>query len=203
MAKSSTTILFNLWRVLFCFLLFRICNTSDLTHSDSNSDTLDPFPRESILRGEADGDQLAGEIDNDEFEDFIIGVFDTNNNSPGAVYVTYGGNDSSSFDRKLSLGSSDPAATGFKVTGDANNEVSLKKTGDLNSDGDDDIVIGVSSKESGQEEAYVIYGGERSLMSNIDLRTPVATGNIPDFLANSLNGGILIQRLPSGKYFDP
>ncbi len=187
--------LFNLLRVLFCLLLLEICNTSDLSHSDLNSGTLNPFQRESITRGGAERYQSAGDIDNYGLEDFIVRASDMNN-SQGGVYVIYGGESSSSFDHKLSLESLDPATTGFKVIGDGIG-YSAKAVGDVNNDGYDDILIEASSK------TYVIYGGERSSMSHIDLRTaredPDITGNVSDFIANSLNGGIVIH----GIYFDP
>jgi len=78
------------------------------------------------------------------------------------------------------------------LTGNAGGDrfgYSVSTAGDINNDGYDDIIVGAYEKNGNQGAAYVVYGGKKSSMSNIDLKTsildPVTTG----FMLTGENGG--------------
>lgn len=105
--------------------------------------------------------------------------------SKGAVYVIYGGPKSSISNFDLSAASLDPLTTGFMmiIIGNSASDIfgySVSTAGDINKDGDDDIIVGAYGKNRNKGAAYVIYGGPKSSMSNIDLSTqildPLTTG---------------------------
>jgi len=73
--------------------------------------------------------------------------------------------------------------TGFRVKGNAPNDllgVSVDTAGDINNDGYDDIIIGAYGKNSYQGAAYIIYGGPKFSLQDIDLGltslNPASTG---------------------------
>jgi len=122
----------------------------------------------------------AGDINQDGYDDIIIGSFKENTNQ-GKVYVIYGGSTYS--DLNLSTTTLDPATTGFAITGNAQYDCfgySVNTAGDINKDGYDDIIVGAYNKSSGTGAAYIIYGRATSLLANIDLENedldPATTG---------------------------
>ena len=73
--------------------------------------------------------------------------------------------------------------TGYNITGNAAGDYcgwSVRTAGDINNDGYDDIIVGAREKNNQHGAAYVIYGGEKSAMSNIVLSStaliPASTG---------------------------
>jgi len=134
----------------------------------------------------------AGDVNKDGFSDIIVGAFQYN--SRGAAYVIYGGLRSSMANRLLTT-ALDPATSGFMITGNAVGDGfggSLRRAGDIDNDGYDDIIIGAVAKNSNQGIAYVIYGGEKSSMPNIDLSIQAL---------NSLTTGFMITGNSGGDYF--
>jgi hypothetical protein len=76
-----------------------------------------------------------------------------------------------------------PTTTGFTITGGTASDqlgYSVSTAGDINNDGYDDIIVGAWGQSSRTGAAYVIYGGPKSSMANIDLKTatldPATTG---------------------------
>jgi len=119
----------------------------------------------------------AGDIDNDGFDDIIVG---SNRN---LAYVIYGGENSKMTNIVLSTQTLDPQNTGFMITGEASTDncgKSVGAAGDINNDEYADIIIGASGKNTRQGAAYVIYGGPKSSRANINLSSqpldPLATG---------------------------
>lgn len=78
----------------------------------------------------------------------------------------------------------DPLTIGFIIEGENNRFLGhpVSTAGDINKDGYDDILIGGHGKDNGKGAAYVVYGGPKSTMSNIDLSKttldPLKTGFI-------------------------
>jgi hypothetical protein len=105
----------------------------------------------------------AGDVDNDGWDDIIVGAPGT---APGTgkAYILYGGNGLHSNIELAALTSSQ----GFSVSGavpGAGCGYSVSNAGDVNNDGYDDAVIGCPSDSS----AYVIYGGARESLTDIYL----------------------------------
>jgi len=178
--RSST-----IFKALVCLsLLLKVCITSSFPVFDLNSVTLNPIRSGFTIKG-ASKFSTAGDIDNDGYDDIILGDKSWNNDQ-GVVYVIYGGPTSSFLDIDLRAITLDPFTTGFMIKGpDDGNHFgnSVSTAGDIDGDGFDDIIIGVYSWQ-GCGAAYVIYGGPRSAMSNLDLSSTTL---------NSITAGFRIQ----------
>jgi len=138
------------------------------------------------IKGKSGGDNLgisvstAGDINNDKYDDIIIGASGRTDplTAQGEVYVIYGGEKSSMVDYDLSLGTPtlNPGTTGFTLTGkylDGSFGRSVNTAGDINNDGYDDIIIGAYKENNQAGGVYVVYGGEKSSMSDLDFRTGI------------------------------
>jgi len=136
--------------------------------------------------GDSSTDQLgysvnsAGDINNDGYEDFLVGSM-AYNSYMGAVYVVYGRSTLSDID--LSSQSLNPSTTGFTITGRATGDYlgcAVNAAGDINGDGYDDMIIGAQKAYSYKGAVYVIYGQPTATFTNIDLSTttldPASTG---------------------------
>ena len=160
----------------------------DLINLAASSSPLNPLTTGFMITGNAVGDifgfsvSSAGDINNDGYDDIIIGAY-MKNSYKGAAYLIYGGAKSTMSNIDLSLTTLNPLTTGFMITGNAASDLfgfSVSSAGDINNDGYDDIIIGAYGKNSFEGAAYLIYGGEKSSMLNIDLSSttlnPLTTG---------------------------
>ncbi len=130
----------------------------------------------------------AGDINNDGFDDVIVGTPGTDN---GSSYVVFGG-PSGSFGSGLAVDNLN-GNNGFSITGTRSNDrlgSSVSGGGDINGDGISDLVIGAPEADpngfsSGQ--SYVIFGGSGigaggSLnVSNLNGSNGFALNGIDDF----------------------
>ncbi len=137
------------------------------------------------ILGDDPGDRVgvsvssAGDINNDGFDDFIIGSpgNDDAGLDAGSAYVIFG--------KAGGIGTIDLAnlqpANGFVIRGDAAYDRagwSVSGAGDVNGDGFDDIIVGAPFGDNASEnagEAYVIYG-KASGFGTVDL-TALAAGS--------------------------
>ena len=137
------------------------------------------------ILGDDPGDRLgasvssAGDINNDGFDDFIIGAPQNNDAGidAGSAYVIFG--------KAGGFGSIDltnlQPSNGFIIRGDLaydNAGRSVSSAGDVNGDGFDDIIVGAPSGDNAfpnAGEAYVIYG-KASGFGTVDL-TALAAGS--------------------------
>jgi len=185
---------------LICFSLLTVCEArASFSDIDLSTTTLDPDTTGFMITGNTASDSLghsvstAGDIDNDGYDDIIVGAYAENSNQ-GAAYVIYGGEKVTVTNFALGTQTLDPQTTGFKITGNSGSEYfgySVSTAGDINNDGYDDIIIGAPTKNANIGAAYVIYGGEKSSMANIDLSTAL----------NPHTTGFMITGNAAGDYF--
>lgn len=116
----------------------------------------------------------AGDVDGDGFDDLLVSAVRTSPGSPsraqaGTVYVIFG----SAAPNDLTLGDLDAAGTGFRVLGAQPNDLlgrSVAGAGDVNADGYADILVS-SVPDGSAGKTYVIYGGPRGSLGDVDLLT--------------------------------
>ncbi|MBU0475361.1 MAG: FG-GAP repeat protein [Bacteroidetes bacterium] len=143
--------------------------------------TVDTNP-DLIITGEEMQDRLsssvssAGDVDNDGFDDFIIGIPGYMDDK-GKANIYYG---SSSIDNLVN----------DSMVGNGKNNkfgYSISNAGDVNNDGYDDIVVGAIGYESSKGRAYIYFGGN-NMNNTADV---VFTGERPndDFGSSVLSAG--------------
>ena len=141
------------------------------------------------IKGGAEGDWLGysvsnlGDINGDGVNDFIIGNFMADANgisNAGEAIVIFGksSNTWSDIDLRTSGGNFVSGTTGFKIKGKAEEDglgVSVSRLGDINGDGVNDFIIGVTGASPNNltrsGEGYIIFGKSSNTWSDIDLRT--------------------------------
>ena len=124
----------------------------------------------------------AGDVNNDSYDDVIVGAFSTYYNGPdrGAAYVFLGG--------PMMDGKADVDLIG-EASGDFFGK-SVSGAGDVNGDGYDDVVVGAFGNDAGgmaAGRAYVFFGG------NVMDRSPdvIMTGEAAsDIFGCSVSGGV-------------
>ena len=145
--------------------------TMDLSELDGS----DGFRIDGENRRNLSGDSVsAGDINNDGYDDIIIGTpwADLNGDYSGATYVVFG--KESGFSRTMDLSELD-GSDGFRIDGEGGNDYSghsVSSAGDFNGDGYDDIIIGAwgagpNGNDSGS--SYVVFGKESGFSRVIEL----------------------------------
>ncbi|CAM9572147.1 unnamed protein product [Discosporangium mesarthrocarpum] len=101
----------------------------------------------------------AGDINNDGYDDVIIGEAPSSTVSAGAAYVVFG---AASFSlSELDVASLD-GTNGFKIAGTDNGDfagAAVSGVGDVNSDGFADVMVGAWGASSAAGEIMVVFGG--------------------------------------------
>ncbi|HHZ94189.1 MAG TPA: hypothetical protein EYN67_01225, partial [Flavobacteriales bacterium] len=117
----------------------------------------------------------AGDINNDGYDDVIIGAYraDPNGGGSGGSYVVFG--KASGWSASLDLSSLD-GSNGFRLDGvDAGDWSggSVSSAGDVNNDGYDDVIIGAYTADpdgkSSAGESYVVFGKASGWNASLDL----------------------------------
>ena len=106
------------------------------------------------ITGLPDGDIIvshAGDINGDNRDDVIIGTPGVNNNA-GRAYVVFGQTNDAAIDLN-NLGSK-----GFVIDGGGQLGASVSAAGDVNGDGNDDLIVGAAGINNSAGAAYVILG---------------------------------------------
>ena len=136
-----------------------------------------------IIRGASanahlgDSVAFAGDVNNDGFDDLIIGATHISDvTSPGQAYVIFGkdtsvsGNFSAVFEVSTLAGGG--GATGFVLNGlgaDDTLGASVSTAGDVNGDGIDDVIVGdprADNNGNGAGQAYVVFGRDTAMVGN-------------------------------------
>jgi hypothetical protein len=91
----------------------------------------------------------AGDVNNDGYDDIIVGAYQFNS-SIGQAYIYYGGGNLNNTADVIMKGEAANNYFGIQVA----------TAGDVNGDGYDDIIIGAYGYSSTRGRAYIFYGGE-------------------------------------------
>ena len=101
---------------------------------------------------------IAGDVNGDGYTDLIIGA-ELHNNWVGRSYVVFGGPGVGS-GGILALSSLE-GRTGFKLDGEAKDESGywVSAAGDINDDGQADVLIGAWARNNSTGRSYMVFGG--------------------------------------------
>ncbi|MCD6596015.1 FG-GAP repeat protein [bacterium] len=148
-----------------------------------------------IITGEAGSDYLgcsvssAGDVNNDDFDDVIIGAYNNSagGGAAGRAYIFFGG---STFSGEHNASTADVIITGEASYDYLGNSVS--SAGDVNNDNFDDVVIGVYYNSAGGSyagRAYIFFGSPTfSGEHNASAADVIITGEASyDYLGNSVS----------------
>jgi len=146
----------------------------------SKDQNISSEPIKTFYTGEAVNDTLgysvaAGDIDNDGYDDIIAGAPVSKSSTNGAVYVVYGPDytEGATIEPEEALN-----IVKFKGESAGDSLGMSLASGDVNSDGYDDIIAGSSAHSSNRGIIYVINGKPEFDRNN----------NITDFAASTWNG---------------
>jgi Ca2+-binding RTX toxin-like protein len=119
----------------------------------------------------------AGDVNNDGFDDIIVGA--PGNNAAGSAYVIYGHAGAFATVNTASMNST----VGVQLHGAASSMAggSVAGVGDVNGDGVDDFLVGAANLNSGSGGAYLVFGGGSALSDGTNLHTGLGAGGV--FLA--------------------
>ncbi len=152
-------------------------NQLDLSTLNGNNG----FVIEGVNSGDLSGSSVssAGDVNGDGIDDLIIGINSSDpNNNRGQSFVVFGNANGFAADFELANlnGTNGFAISGVEAGG--NSDISVSSAGDLNGDGIDDLIIGVSAAApngvNNAGQSFIVFGN--------------ANGFAADFELNSLNG---------------
>ena len=130
----------------------------------------------------------AGDVNDDNIMDLVLGAHGANANNNGMVYVIFGSRDgfSSSFNLNTLNGTNGFTVPG--VTSGGQLGVSVSMAGDVNGDNIMDLVLGADYANSGNGAAYIIFG-QNSVV--IPPTTPISTPLTPSVIVFIALGSLL------------
>ncbi|SFF14661.1 integrin alpha [Nitrosomonas sp. Nm166] len=162
------------------YVVFGKASGFDPTLSLSSLDGNNGFRLDGETGGDFSGISVssAGDVNNDGFDDMIIGARGTNPNGDfyaGSSYVVFG--KASGFSATLDLSSLD-GTNGFRLDGAAldHSGSSVSNAGDINGDGFDDLMIGAPFAYNPGDDygeysgsSYIVFGKGSGFSATLDL----------------------------------
>ncbi|SFF27937.1 FG-GAP repeat-containing protein, partial [Nitrosomonas sp. Nm166] len=158
------------------YVVFGKASGFDATLTLSSLDGSNGFRLDGEAADDFSGQSVssARDINNDGFDDVIIGAFgaDSNGNSSGSSYVVFG--KASAFSATLDLSSLD-GTNGFRLDGEAADDFSgfsVSSAGDVNGDGFADLIIGADGADPNGDfsgSSYVVFGKASGFAATLDL----------------------------------
>ena len=132
----------------------------------------------------------AGDVNNDGFDDLIIGApdADPNGNISGASYVVFGKANNST---PVNLSAIASGIGGFVINGasvDDNSGFSVSSAGDVNNDGFADLIIGATGAGASYGVSYVVFGKANGTAVNL---SAIGTGG---FVINGASADVGLGR---------
>ncbi len=141
-------------KLLFILSLLLLWPGLGLAATELN--TFVEFTGEAAGDGAGSGLSIAGDVNGDGYDDFLIGASTNDDaaNNAGAAYLIYG-----SATKLTSIDLSDSSVVKFsgENAGDLTGS-RVSAAGDVNGDGYDDFLISTTSKDASAGAAYLIYG---------------------------------------------
>ncbi len=153
-----------------CYVIFGKSTGFGLTFDISNLNGSNGFRINGISPFDGAGESVsnAGDINNDGFDDLIIGASgaDLNGFASGSSYVVFG--KASGFDATFDLSSLN-GSNGFRMDGKPSDNLgtSVSNAGDINGDGFDDFIIGAYVADP--VASYVVFGKASGFGVTFDL----------------------------------
>ena len=169
-------------------------NLSDIARGDGSSG----FRLDGENRQDLSGSSVAsaGDINNDGYDDLIIGVTsaDLNGFLSGSTYVVFGKANGFSATIELSDIAEGDGSAGFRINGENaydKSGSSVASAGDFNNDGYDDLIIGASLAEPNgitrSGASYIVFGKASGFSGTMELSDIVASNGRDGFRIDSEN----------------
>jgi hypothetical protein len=151
-----------------------------------------PSTADVTITGESVGDRFGisvagvGDYDGDDKDDLVIGAENAGTNGQGKIYIFKG---RSSWLSTYAASSADYIVAGETASDTFGNPVS--SAGDVDNDGDNEILVGATGYSSAKGRAYIFYGDDGSLSTWDQTWTGASAGDRFGLVspAGNVNGG--------------
>ena len=119
----------------------------------------------------------AGDVNGDGFDDVVIGAYGYSSSDTGAIYVYHGSSSGLSTTASIAVS----GATSSSYLGQ-----SVSDAGDVNNDGNDDVIVGAPGYSSSAGRVYVLLGTSSGITSSAS--TTISSGTSFNYLGGSVSG---------------
>jgi hypothetical protein len=147
-----------------------------------------PSTANVVITGGASGDSFgasvsgAGRYDDDSIDDIVIGATGDGASDEGMIYIFVG--------RSSWTGIDDASDRDYEATGENSGDnfgCSVSSAGDVDNDGDDEILVGATSYSSSTGKAYMFYGDDGDMSVWDQTWTGSSSGDIFGIVSSAGN----------------